>query len=117
MKGPSMASRPDGPRDYFLLGIPLAVAAWNRFDVPGLWPGPRPAPGKSGLVLRALAERLNEDPGRRADARPSLPAEDLLALRTINTVLRHLARRYFHLESPGSLDPTQKRPSRSSYIA
>jgi len=99
-----MASPTNEPRDYFVLGIPLAAEAWKRFDVPGLWSGSRPEPGRRNLALRALADRLNDDPARKADARPPLPAEDLLALRTVNQVLRHLARRYFHLESPGSLD-------------
>ena len=56
-----MASPTNEPRDYFVLGIPLAAEAWKRFDVPGLWSGPRPEPGRRSLALRALADRLKRD--------------------------------------------------------
>ena len=78
--------------NYFVLGIPLSDRAWDRFAVAEALQG---AAGEPGRTLRRLAPRL--DP-----AHP-LPAEELLALRTLNGVLRWLARRYLEVESPGSL--------------
>ena len=78
--------------NYFVLGIPLSDRAWDRFAVAEALQG---AAGEPGRTLRRLAPRL--DP-----AHP-LPAEELLALRTLNAVLRWLARRYLEVESPGSL--------------
>ncbi|MBE0567762.1 MAG: alpha-amylase, partial [Krumholzibacteria bacterium] len=79
-------------RDYFLLGIPLADRAWDRF---GVAEAAAEAGGEPARTLRRLAPRLA--------AVPPLPAEELLALRTVNSVLRWLARRYFEVENPGSL--------------
>jgi len=99
-----MAQDSAASRDYYVLGFPLAERAWSRYDVPGLWPGDRPLPGETSGAIRSLAARVTADPGRAADRREPLPAEDLLALRTVNDVLRHLARRYATLENPGAFD-------------
>ncbi|MFN2371998.1 MAG: alpha-amylase family glycosyl hydrolase, partial [Candidatus Krumholzibacteriia bacterium] len=79
-------------REYFLLGIPLVDRAWDRFEVAD---AVAKAGGEPTRTLRRLAPRLGDA--------PPLPAEELLALRTVNGVLRWVARRYFEVENPGSL--------------
>jgi glycosidase len=79
-------------REYFPLAIPLADRAWDRFAVADALAG---AGGDPARTLRLVAPRI--------DAAVPPPAEHLLALRTVNTVLRWLARRYVEVENPGSL--------------
>ncbi|HPF70060.1 MAG TPA: alpha-amylase family glycosyl hydrolase, partial [Candidatus Krumholzibacteria bacterium] len=79
-------------RTYFVLDIPLADRAWERYHVADALAG---AGGDAARTLRQVAPRL--------DTTPPPPAEHLLALRTVNTVLRWLARRYVEQENPGSL--------------
>ena len=47
-----------------------------------------------------LADRRN----RRTEAAPTVPAEALLALSTINRILRWVTRQYFRAENPGALE-------------
>jgi len=96
-----MAPDPAPPprHDWFVFAFPLSVEAWDRFAVDSLLPPGLPGiPADPAWEIRRLADRLT----RQRPAGP--PAEVLLALRTLNQVLRHVAVRYFEVENPGSLD-------------
>ena len=90
---------PSSPHDWFVFAFPLSAEAWDRFAVDSLLPPGLPgAPAEPAWEIRRLADRLVRE------LRGGPPAEVLLALRTLNQVLRHVAVRYFGLENPGSLD-------------
>lgn len=90
---------PPDHHDWFVFAFPLSAEAWDRFAVDSLLPAGLPgAPAEPAWEIRRLADRL----ARERAAGP--PAEVLLALRTLNQVLRHVAVRYFEVENPGSLD-------------
>ena len=89
---------------YFVFGFPLSEAAWQRFDIGTFLPRPL-APGLDdpSSEIRKLADRINRDPGRQAEGGSAVPAEVLLALRTLNQALRHVASQYFQQDNPGCL--------------
>ncbi len=89
---------------YFVFGFPLSEAAWRRFDVETVLPG-NLADGLDdpSYEIRKLADRINRDTGRQAEGGPAVPAEILLALRTLNQALRHVATQYFQHDNPGCL--------------
>jgi glycosidase len=96
-----MAPGPTPPdrHDWFVFAFPLSAEAWDRFAVDSLLPAGLPgAPAEPAWEIRRLADRLARE------RTPGPPAEVLLALRTLNQVLRHVAVRYFEVENPGSLD-------------
>ena len=96
-----MVSGPTPPdyQDYFVFAFPLSADAWDRYAVDALLPpGLAAAPADPAWEIRRLADRL----ARERTVGP--PAEILLALRTLNQALRHVAVRYFEVENPGSLD-------------
>jgi len=88
---------------YFVFGFPLSEAAWRRFDVEAVMPGNVAALDDPTFEIRKLADRINRDPGRQAEGGSAVPAEILLALRTLNQALRHVATQYFQHDNPGCL--------------
>lgn len=89
---------------YFVFGFPLSEAAWRRFDVERVLPDNLAAGlDDPSFEIRKLADRINRDPGRQAEGGPAVPAEILLALRTLNQALRHVATQYFQHDNPGCL--------------
>jgi len=82
---------------YFVFGFPLSEQAWHRYAVRSVLPEdlsidiPDPS-----FEIRSLANRIAKDGG-------DVHAETLLALRTINQVLRFVSRQYFLQDNPGSL--------------
>ncbi len=92
-----MASAP-----YFVFGFPLSGAAWQRYDVRSVLPDRIPDdPDLLSFEIRDLARQVNE---AATVGEPNIPAEVLLALRTLNQALRHVAGSYFRVENPGCLD-------------
>jgi hypothetical protein len=90
---------------YFLFGFPLSEAAWSRFDVRAILPKDMAENlGDPSFEIRKLADRVNGEPSRQAAGASAVPAEVLLALRTLNQALRHVATQYFHRDNPGCLD-------------
>jgi glycosidase len=92
-------------RPYFAFEFPMSGQSWHRFGVRGLLPPDL----ESGLAeptftIRQLADAINREPRRSAEGSPPLPAEMLLALRTLNQALRHVARQYFTRDNPGGLE-------------
>ena len=89
---------------YFVFGFPLSEAAWRRFDVETVLPGTLGEDlDDPSFEIRKLADRINRDPGRQAEGESAVPAEILLALRTLNQALRHVATQYFQHDNPGCL--------------
>jgi len=86
--------------DYFLLGFPLSDDAWTRFDVAG---SVQTAGFDPARTIRLLAGGFAPATGPAA--------EELLALRTLNAIMRWVSRRYFEVENPGSLDRARDRAS------
>ncbi len=90
---------------YFVFGFPLSEAAWRRFDVETVLPENLTDDlGDPSYEIRKLADRINRNPARQADGSPAVPAEILLALRTVNEALRHVATQYFQQDNPGCLE-------------
>ncbi|MFT5232570.1 MAG: glycosidase [Candidatus Krumholzibacteriia bacterium] len=74
---------------HFLFGFPLSAAAWQRYSVRELLPAQIPGnPGELNLEIRHLADRVRET------LREGPSAEALLALRTVDQVLRVVARHH-----------------------
>ncbi|MBU8869309.1 MAG: hypothetical protein KOO60_00415 [Gemmatimonadales bacterium] len=97
-------------RKYFVFEFALSDQAWHRYAVRSVLPRNLDSGLlESGLTdssreLRQLTERINKDPERQTRGLQSLQAEMLLALRTVNQVLRWVAANYFLRDNPGSLD-------------
>ncbi len=90
--------------EYFVFGFPLSDRTWHRYAVRSVLSDELTAGlADPSYEIRKLSDRVNTDPARQSEGLPPTHAETLLALRTINQVLRFLARRYFSLENPGSL--------------
>jgi len=90
---------PAGPAasDYFLLGFPLSDEAWDRYDVAANLAAADAEPARA---IRRLVVTL----ATALAGTMTVAAEELLALRTLNGILRWVTRRYFEVENPGSLD-------------
>jgi len=98
-----MKTHPLLERDYFILDFPVSEAAWTRYGIGDvLSASPAADPSAS---LRRLARRLEET----AAGRETPPAEDLLALRTLNQALHWVCARYFLVENPGALARGRRR--------
>ena len=100
-----MGQKKIDPDTYFAFEFPMSGQSWNRFGVASLLPKDL----SEGLTeptftIRKLADTINQEPQRSAAGAPALNAETLLALRTINQALRHVARQYFTRDNPGSLE-------------
>ncbi|PIV81213.1 alpha-amylase, partial [bacterium CG17_big_fil_post_rev_8_21_14_2_50_64_8] len=87
---------------YFVFDFPLADQAWLRYGIASLVPG-KEQDGAAAYAIRKLAAAVNDDAGRKTAGRPPTHAETLLALRTLNQVLKWVALRYFRIENPGGL--------------
>ncbi|MCP4571011.1 MAG: alpha-amylase [bacterium] len=98
-----MKTHPLLERDYFVLDFPVSREAWTRHGIGDLV-GALPA-ADLNASLRQLALHLEET----AAGRETPPAEDLLALRTLNQALRWICARYFLVENPGSLARGRRR--------
>jgi glycosidase len=90
--------------DYFVFGFPLSDRTWHRYAVRSVLSDEL----TEGLAdptyeIRKLSDRVNDDPSRQSEGLPPTHAETLLALRTINQVLRFLANKYFSQDNPGCL--------------
>jgi len=92
-------------RPYFVFSFPLADAAWRRFELASVLPeDPAAILDDPSYEIRKLADRINRDPARQAKGAPAIPAEILLALRTLNQALHHVSARYFLQDNPGCLE-------------
>ena len=101
----SMADKNKDLRSYFAFEFPLSGQSWQRFGVAGLLPANlEEAPADPPFALRQLADIVNREPRHSAQGTGPLHAEVLLALRTINQALRHVAARYFLHDNPGCLE-------------
>jgi len=90
--------------EYFVFSFPLSEAAWRRFEVGTVLPKDLAGGlGDPSYEIRKLADRINRDPARQSEGEPAVPAEILLALRTVNQALRHVAAQYFQHDNPGCL--------------
>ena len=90
---------------YFPFAFPLSGHSWQRFSVAELLPGDLiKGLDEPSFEIRKLAQKINAEPLRTSGSRPPLPAETLLALRTLNQALRHVATIYFTRDNPGSLE-------------
>ncbi len=99
-----MVADPGKAPKYFVFGFPLAEAAWQRFEVGSVLPADLGADlDDPSYQIRQLADRINRDSARQSEGGAAVPAEILLALRTLNQALRFVANRYFHQDNPGSL--------------
>ena len=99
-----MAIGADRQDPYFVFGFPLSDRSWREYAVRDLLPDQVPDdPDLLSWEIRTLAETVNRSRRHRAEGEPDVPAEVLLALRTLNQALRHVARRYFAVENPGGL--------------
>ena len=100
-----MASAANNPGNYFVFGFPLSGAAWQRYDVRDVLPDHIPTdPDLLSHEIRNLAENINGSAWRQSRGDPAVPAEVLLALRTLNQALRHVAGNYFRVENSHCLD-------------
>ncbi len=83
---------------YFVFSFPLSDQAWHHYAVRSILPEnlSEDIPDPS-FEIRRLAERITNDGGE-------VHAETLLALRTINQVLRFVSKQYFIKDNPGSLN-------------
>ncbi len=102
---PVMGSQINHPADYFVFGFPLSDQAWHRYAVRSVLSDEL----TEGLAdpsyeIRKLSDLINQDDSRQSDGLPPVHAETLLALRTINQVLRFVADQYFTQENPGCLE-------------
>ncbi len=103
-----MPDAPHGNPSYFVFGFPLSGAAWQRYAVRDVLPSQIPTdPGLLSLEIRDFAKNINESSWRQASGEATVPAEVLLALRTLNQALRHVVRNYFQVENPDCLDRCQ----------
>jgi len=94
-------------RNYFVLGFPLSAEAWQRYEIAESLPAAATGGATDPVLsLRKLARRM-ELPSTADHTSP--PAEDLIALRTLNRVLRWVSAHYFLEENPGSLDRCRRR--------
>ena len=83
----------------------MSSQSWSRYDVGSILPKDlAKGMGEPTREIRQLADLINQAPERSAGGEPALPAETLLALRTVNQALRHVARQYFTRDNPGSLE-------------
>ncbi len=97
-------------RDYFVFEFPLSEQAWHRYAVRAVLPDdPAGIPALGARPLRELASRMNAAPQRRSGTEPALPAELLLALRSVNRALRWVATGYLVHRHPGSLEQARER--------
>ncbi len=88
--------------EYFVFGFPLSDRTWHRYAVRSVLSDELTrVPGDPSYEIRKLSDRINEDPYRQSEGLPATHAETLLALRTINQVLRFVAARYATDENPG----------------
>lgn len=100
----SMGQENSTQRPYFPFAFPLSRESWENFSVAEIFSGKgSPTSDEPSFQIRQLADSVNS---RRTASfsGDDLPAETLLALRTINQALRHVAHQYFLQENPGSLD-------------
>ncbi len=99
-----MAAASSGTGKYFVFGFPLSGEAWQRYGVRDVLPDQIPTdPDLLSFEIRSLAENINSSSWRQAGGEPDVPAEVLLALRTLNQALRHVAGNYFRVENPDCL--------------
>jgi len=100
-----MAAAQAQSEPYFVFGFPLSGESWQRYAVREVLPDHIPTdPDLLSFEIRSLAENINGSARRQANGEPAVPAEVLLALRTLNQALRHVAGNYFQVENPGCLD-------------
>ncbi len=100
-----MGNEKNQPAEYFVFGFPLSDHTWHRYAVRSVLSDEL----TEGLAdpsyeIRKLSDRINQDESRQSDGLPSVHAETLLALRTVNQVLRFLANQYFTRDNPGCLE-------------
>lgn len=90
--------------EYFVFGFPLSDRTWHRYAVRSVLSDELiHSPAEATYEIRKLSDRINEDPARQSEGLPATHAETLLALRTINTVLRFVAAGYVDRDNPGCL--------------
>jgi len=100
-----MANAPHGTQPYFVFGFPLSDESWQRYAVREVLPEQIPDdPDLLSFAIRDLARHIDESAVRQSQGYPPVPAEVLLALRTLNQALRFVANNYFRVENPGCLD-------------
>jgi len=100
-----MAAASSDTGKYFVFGFPLSADAWQRYTVRDLLPDQIPTdPDLLSFEIRSLAQNINSSSWRQASGEPDIPAEVLLALRTLNQALRHVATNYFQVENPDCLN-------------
>ncbi len=90
--------------EYFVFGFPLSDRTWHRYAVRSVLADELlQPPADPSYEIRKLSDRINDDPARQSEGLPATHAETLLALRTINMVLRFVAEQYVGQENPGCL--------------
>jgi len=95
--------------DYFVFGFPLSDRTWHRYAVRSVLSHELlQSPADPSWEIRKLSDRINEDPARQSEGLPAVHAETLLALRTINTVLRFVTAHYVNEENPGCLQRSRQ---------
>jgi glycosidase len=95
--------------EYFVFGFPLSDRTWHRYAVRSVLPGElTQVPKDPSYEIRKLSDRVNDDPARQSEGLPATHAETLLALRTINQVLRFVAGHYAIRENPGCLQRSRQ---------
>lgn len=98
-----MADTTHSAPKYFVFDFPLADQAWLQYGIASLVPGKEQDGAAAAYAIRKLAAAVNDDAGRKTAGRPATHAETLLALRTLNQVLKWVSLRYFRIENPGGL--------------
>ncbi len=96
-----MAQQKGAQPPYFPFAFPLSRQSWQAFEVTTLLGGDQK---DLSFRIRQLAQKINSKRLPSAPEEGALPAETLLALRTINEALRHVASQYFLKDNPGSLE-------------
>ena len=95
--------------EYFVFGFPLSDRTWHRYAVRSVLSDElTQIPADPSYEIRKLSDRINENPVRQSEGLPATHAETLLALRTINQVLRFVAHHYVTTENPGCLQRSRQ---------
>jgi len=99
-----MSDATAGNASYFVFGFPLSGEAWQRYLVGEVLPDQIPSdPDLLSFEIRCLADNITNSAWRQSHGEQTIPAEVLLALRTLDEALRYVARQYFLVENPGGL--------------
>lgn len=97
-------------RDYFILGFPLSDQAWHQYAIRSVLPDDLSGGlDNPAYEIRKLADRMTRD-SVTGNVTP-IHAEILLALRTLNQALRHVACQYFLNDNPGCLERARQHTS------